>query len=348
MELWGLDENFQQVKYMPYLSRQWKRRYYECGQFSLQIMARDYDPAVKYLWTPERPEMAMVQKVQTDEQIKGKFVQLSGFFLEKVLDRQITFPDIKGDYTLNSLAELFLTKSWYKPDVYDIQLGDVPEDPVSVVWESKLLGQSMYETLKTLEMSHRITYDGDAFTYSVYQGLDRTQTQNTNAFALFSEDSPHVAELTYTEDETDYKNVAMVMYGSNDAGDPYREDVYREGWEQEGRRWLLVRSGGETRDEAIQNGKEELNKYNRIENAKVKTIQNADGLLYLRDYDLGDKCDIVSHTYAHSLEARIVSIDEVEERGQTKITLGFGEGEKTTYQKMMRYVVTDRLAHREG
>lgn len=347
MEIWGLDENYETVKYMPYLSRQWKRRYYETGQFALEIMASEYDPAVKYLWTPERPEMAMVQKVQTKENIKGKFVDLTGFFMEKVLDRQITYPHIKGDYTLKSLAELFLTKSWYKPDIYDIQLGNVPEDPVSVCWESKMLGMSMQETLKTMEMGHRITFDRDTFTYSVYKGVDRTQTQEENSYALFSEDSPHVSELTYTEDESDYKNVALVMYGSDTAGNPYREDVYREGWEQEGRRWLLVNSGGESRQEAIQTGLEELEKYNRVENAKVNVIQNADGLLYMRDYDLGDKCDVVSHTYQHSLEARIVSIDEVEEGGQLKLTLGFGEGEKTIYQKMMRYVTTDRLAHRE-
>lgn len=342
----GLDEKFQPVKYVPYLSRQWKRRYYETGQFALQILTKDYDPAIKYLYTPERPELAMVQKVQSEESIKGQFLNMSGFFAENILNRQITYPDIEGDYTVRTLAERFLTSSWYKPDVYDIQIGELPDTPVTISWKSKLLGKSMQDMLKTLEMGQRIAFDGiGTFTYHVWQGVDRTQSQHKNAYALFSEDSPHVEKLTYTADESDYKNVALVLYGSDSEGEPLRHDVYREGWEKEGRRWLLVRNGGETQEEAIQIGKEELEKYSRVESAKVDVIQNPNGLLYLQDYDLGDKCDIVSRTFQKSLEARIISVDEVEERGQTKITLGFGEGEKTIYQKMMRYVTTDRLAH---
>lgn len=351
MELWGLDESFQTVKFMPYLNLQWKRRYYSAGQFAVQILAEEYDPNVKYLYSPERPELAMVQKLATEETVKGKFVNLSGYFAESIFDRQITFPYVRGDYNIKSLMEYLLVgedSPWYKPDLFNIRLRNIPEDAVSVVWEYKRMGQALFETLQTMELSYRLVFDGvDSFDLDVWKGLDRTQSQNENAFALFAEDSPHVSKLSYTEDENNYKNVAMVMYGSDSAGDPYREDVYTPGWQTEGRRWLLVRSGGETRQEAIQNGTEELQKYQIIRKADVKLIQNADGLIYLRDFDLGDKCDVVSNSFQKSMEARITGVDEVFKANKHEVSITFGDPEKTIYQKMMRYVTTERLVHRE-
>ena len=38
-------------KRQQYLNLQWKRRYYEPGSFSMRILAADYDPRVKFLYT---------------------------------------------------------------------------------------------------------------------------------------------------------------------------------------------------------------------------------------------------------------------------------------------------------
>lgn len=63
MEIAGLDKNLETLTYFQYLNLQWKRRYYEPGSFSMRILAADYDPRVKFLYTPDRPEVGMVEKV---------------------------------------------------------------------------------------------------------------------------------------------------------------------------------------------------------------------------------------------------------------------------------------------
>ena len=78
MQLLALDSGFQPVSYLPYFNLQWDREYYAIGQYSVQIAAADYDPAMAYLYTPDRPETGIIQKVELTETVKGRFVQLSG------------------------------------------------------------------------------------------------------------------------------------------------------------------------------------------------------------------------------------------------------------------------------
>ena len=46
MELLALDSSFQPIAYLPYFNLQWTREYYKIGQFSVQVAAASYDPAV--------------------------------------------------------------------------------------------------------------------------------------------------------------------------------------------------------------------------------------------------------------------------------------------------------------
>ena len=63
MQLLALDSSFQPVSYLPYFNLQWDREYYAIGQYSVQIAAADYDPAMAYMYTPDRPETGIIQKV---------------------------------------------------------------------------------------------------------------------------------------------------------------------------------------------------------------------------------------------------------------------------------------------
>lgn len=342
MELVGLDASYQPIGYINYINLQWNRRYYETGSWTAQILESDYDPRIVYVYSPDRPEFGLVQKMTSQKNIKGRFVLLSGLFIEGIFNRQIVFPHIEGTFTLPELANYYLAKSWYKPDLYELTADpDNPTDTVTVKWERGMLGDYIYDTLKTLEYSHRIVFDPDTlqFTYKIWQGVDRTQSQQENAYVTFSEDSCYVSEFEYTEDSSNFKNVAMILYGDQ----PSRYDVYSEGWEEDGRRWLLMNCSEEDGLESMeQQAKEELAKYPWIREAQITVIQN--GLFYLTDYDLGDKCDIVHHGYQKSFEARISGIDEVFKKGQHTVKLIFGEQSQTTYEKMRNYVNTQRKA----
>lgn len=61
------------------------------------------------------------------------------------------------------------------------------------------------------------------------------------------------------------------------------------------------------------------------------------GLLYRKDYDLGDKCDVVCHRLGKSFAARITGVNEVFKAGQHSVSLTFGESASTVYQRVARH-----------
>lgn len=78
---------------LDYESLQWNRKYYETGDFSMSVLSTDYDPAWAYIYTPFRPEMGIIQKVEfadTSHTPDGKdTVTVSGFFLDFMLDKLV-------------------------------------------------------------------------------------------------------------------------------------------------------------------------------------------------------------------------------------------------------------------
>ena len=61
----ALDENLGLIGYLPFINLQWNRRYYEAGEFTAQILKSDYLPGTAYLYSLDRPEVGVLQKVQT-------------------------------------------------------------------------------------------------------------------------------------------------------------------------------------------------------------------------------------------------------------------------------------------
>ena len=98
MEVYGLDDKFGLVTAaIPYFNLQWNRKYYEAGDFSIQISADVYDPSWAYIMTHDRPEVGVVQKLQYTNNGGEKLVQLSGFFAEQRLNGIVASPRFVAD-----------------------------------------------------------------------------------------------------------------------------------------------------------------------------------------------------------------------------------------------------------
>lgn len=82
----GLDKYGVSLGAVDFIELQWNRRYQECGSFVLYIAADDYNAEMKYVQYSDRPETGVVQKVEYEEKVGGRFVTLSGFFVDKILD----------------------------------------------------------------------------------------------------------------------------------------------------------------------------------------------------------------------------------------------------------------------
>lgn len=338
MNLWGLDSSFTLVGDVPYLNLQWNRMYYEPGDFMVMIRAQDYNPNIKYLYSSDRPEVGVVNKIQTKRTVKGKFVLISGFFAEKLLDRRVFYPKFTRTNAPNAVAEIAVRN--HQPDGFNISVIIKPLMGESLTFENlgDEVGSAIAEMLKTQEMAQQVFWDDALGTlrYRVWQGLDRTQAQNANAWAMFTDEVTHVTDFSLTEDDSDYKNFAYVLYGEEENPTLLEVDMRKDSTEP--KRELLIQRYGSDQDakELEQDAKEQLQEYAKIEKADIKVIQ--DGLIYLRDYDLGDKCDIINHELEKSYEARLIGVYEVFKENRHLVTLEFGEKIPTQYNKLNRLV----------
>lgn len=341
MELQGLDENFRLLGYVPYLSLQWKRKYYEAGSFEFQIRQEDYLPGLAYVFAADRPEVGALQKLRTQNKVNGDFVLASGFFCEKLLDRNVFYPKLSMTGTPSAIAQKALAD--YPPDGVSItHVATSMGTSTSVEWLGQDVGKELYSLLKTQEMSQRVYFDfmEDKLKYKLWKGVDRTQSQNTNPWALFTDESAYVTGFEITEDDSDYRNYAHVLYGDEEA--PTLMDIDLRKSAGEPKRKLFIEKYGvdQVIDEVKQEATERLQEYAKIESADIKVIQ--DGLFYLQDYDLGDKCDVINHKLQKSYETRLIGVTEAFERGKHIVSLEFGEKVPTDYNKLNRLVRTMR------
>lgn len=342
MDLWGLDESFNVVGVVPYLNLQWNRMYYEPGDYSALIPIDGYDPAIKYVYTKERPDFGLVQRVQTSRTVKGQFVTVSGFFAEKLLDRRVFYPKFTRTNNPNAIAEVAVRN--HQPEGYSISviIKALMGERITAEWMGDEVGTALAEMLKTQEMAQQVFWDDALGTlrYRVWQGLDRTQSQTANNWALFTDEVNHVTDFTLTEDDSDCKNYVIMLYGDRESPTLLEVDGRKDSAEPR-REMFLERYGtGQVVAELEQEAREALAERAVVENADIKVAQ--DGLLYLQDYDLGDKCDVINHRLQKSYEARLIGVREVFKENRHLVTLEFGEKLPTDYKKLNRLVKTMR------
>lgn len=77
-----------------------------------------------------------------------------------------------------------------------------------------LLGDLLYQELQTVGASFRLEYDfpTNQFVFSVWRGTDRTQSQNVNPWAVFSDTWGSLYGFTASRDESNYRNTCYVLY----------------------------------------------------------------------------------------------------------------------------------------
>jgi hypothetical protein len=345
MELWGLDYNKEKVKALPCINIQWNRRYYEAGDYQIQLRACDWDTSIRYIYSPDRPETGMVEKVEIERTVKGDLALISGFFLEGMLNWKTIGPNYSTDGELVQRTGAGLIA--YMDDISLTLLPTlVTLTPYTVDADGALLGDAMYDMLKKQEASARIRLDyltGD-LTFQYWQGLDRTQSQSVNEYAAFSQSFGNVEDITLTTDSSNLRNYVVARYETNTAGVvPLKYFDFRETpTRPDGgpKRVLFVDTGLSDEEEFDTGDLDDAIKaavltafadYDKVTNIDAEAIQR--NLLYLTHYDLGDKCDIRDDRLGLAFEARIAEINEVWKNGQHTVSLQFGDKIPTKYRK---------------
>lgn len=334
MEWIGLDEGFRPVGALRCLNVQWNRRYYEAGDFMVQLRAADFDAGVRYVYAPQRPETGMVEKVETERSIKGDFVLLSGFFLEGMLSWKAVYPGVTATGNVAEACRGLVAAHMADTGVA-VAAGPVPAGDGFVSANGEPLSEVTYGALAQLEMGQRVRLDyaGESLHYEVWQGLDRTQSQTANPYAVFSQQFGTVDALLMTRDTSGVRNYAIALYENGVVGVDVRASA------QVPARVLVLDTGLTLsqwqspialRQAAQAAARAELARRAEVLNIDATVLQTH--LAYLRDYDLGDRCDVRDDRLRMAFEARITEVNEVWKDGAHAVTLQFGNRIPTAYR----------------
>lgn len=341
MQLLALNSNFEPVAYLPYFNLQWTREYYKVGQFSVQIAVADYSPDMAYLYTPDRAETGIIQMVELTENVKGRLVQLSGYFLEALLNDKIVYPTYYAKGGIPAAVVDMLRK--YKDDIPLMTVADAPATQADdTAWQEtgSPLADIAYTKLQTLQYSLRCRYNYEAntITAEVWQGKDRTQEQTENPYVVFSDGFGNLNEITASRDTSNYRNYAVVTgEDQNEQPKVAYADLSDGGY----KRWLYVeatdvwdpeeQTEAEYTESLRQQGLDALLDYAIVTNVDIQAASS--GFEYLRDWDLGDLVDVVVEDIGLTIQARIVTVREVFKEGNHTVEIELGDKRLTQMQK---------------
>lgn len=356
MELLLLDKQFQICGLIDdFSSLIWNRKYYECGSFNLQI-GSSYEQQfkyAKYVYSKAFKETVILEAFNYKDTTQGTEIQRSGRFLESILSQRVInttqyFKNMITEDIIRSLVNTFAINAGER-SIPKLVLGSrkgLGKKRTLQVTGKNLLDE-IYELCKEDELSIKLWYDfdNDKLVFEVWQGLNRSDAQDENTWAIFSHNFENIVNDEYSKDETQYCNFAYVMgeveekQGTNEDGSENIikrrvEVTVNRVKEGEEKRELYVDARDLQKDEEMtdseyietlkERGIAKLNERNRVETANF-CIDSLSNLEYQKDYDLGDNVVYKNEELGFTIEKRIVGITESYENGNKTIDVMFGE-----------------------
>ena len=324
VELKILNENFEELGTIDdFASLIWDRKLYDVGSFELHCSQSLFTTLFegKYLWSESFVDTAVIQSIVLDREKQE--LTVTGNFLDEILRDRIITDIINETKTPEQFMQDWINNYCINPSDESRKISKlklIPEtgigNKVAVQTRGDELPSKIREIATPQECGFRLRYDyyQNIMWPEIYRGLDRTESQNKNSLAIFSDDEDTAELKNYTRDTKDYKNFAYV---AGEGDDNARIVVTVDQTNGEARRELWVdardvqREEGESdnsyQEKLIQRGKDKLTE-SRIAETTEFSPEDTTSLLYGTDYDLGDLCTIADQKTGIKYDARVEEV----------------------------------------
>lgn len=365
MQIYIMDKDFNTIGAIKVFNTLiWTRRYYEDGVFEFHTSV-DYFPMLneaRYLCRSDRSELGVIREVshsQTDSGSRSAYCK--GYFAEKLLDnlvlqRSVNLTGTPEDIAFSLVNSFAINPSDSGRKIKHLVLGTKKGLGASVTLQTTgdSLGEKLYEVEQTQELSHRLVYDYEenTLTFEVWEGLDRTEDQEENSPAVFSNKFYNIKSASYDRDESAYANFAYVAgedSGSNrvlvevdarTSADEERREIYVDARDLQSE--YEDDSGNKKTYTAVeykellrQRGLEKLAEYAKVETVN-SDIDAGANLVYMKDFDLGDLCTYQDTSVGIECVERITQLQETYEGSKMTLSVTFGTDEATTINKIIK------------
>ena len=348
----ALDKNHKIISILRPVNVQWNRMYHEAGTFSIQLPLNQYSSNIRYVYTKDRPEIGRVSQINYSNQAGFQYIQISGYFEEKDLDRHVVYPPgasniitsptwVEQSGAAEDVAYTFF--EWFKGIATSLSNYSVLQiDAEESLGRGKqschhrngeALGYKLYDILKPSGMSYRVKYDfeADKRTLQVWEGKNRTQENpDGNNPVIFSTKYGNIKNPNVYISENMYKNACIITseqtkddvktytsrFVTGDVEDEYRI-VYA----------TSTLNPNDFDEEGFQAALESEAQNKLSECTKTVNVEfesSAGSYEYLVDFDLGDMCSLDIPEMDFSADARIIGIYEVMKSGEWSMIIEFG------------------------
>lgn len=226
MELWVLDKDYKSVDIIDtFTSIIWTDRYYGYGDFELSALCTPYLVSILqkgfHLWCKESEHLMIIEEIQIGSSEEGLTLLVSGRSLESILERRIVWNQTILDAPFQDCVEKLLNENVISPSdskrkienfiFQKSELQTLAEENI----QAQFRGETIYECIKSICEEKKIGFkiiraDDGQYTFSLYEGVDRSYEQILNPYVIFSPNFDNIEESNYLEKETDYKNVVLV------------------------------------------------------------------------------------------------------------------------------------------
>ena len=229
MIVYALDTAYNTLEALDaYIELIWTERYRTYGDFELYLPVSFCADTVNlakgnYLCLPESDRYMIIEDSTTDVKFSNNkpCYKLVGRSLESILDRRIIWKQIDYSGTIHNLVKRILTENIISPSnsarripnfTFEDSSGGRMGETVSNI---ELHGENVLDIIEDICASYDLGYKitptaNGGFKFKLYAGVDRSYTQNTNPWVVFSPKYENISETQLLEKMSKYKNTACV------------------------------------------------------------------------------------------------------------------------------------------
>lgn len=327
----------------------WTRKYFDVGEFQLHAKPNAALQQARYLYRDDTLETGRINRFDSAQTETGeRYFILSGKFLEGFLSDRIITPV----YTSPSSRQVgmiigdLITRNMISPvdvarRISNVRMGSIAATTavpsLQVTYDN--LKEYIYELCLQYGCSVRAVYDfmTNEIEFQVWNGLDRTQDQSINSWAVFSDTYDNINQIEYYKDESDYRNFAYVA-GEDSGTSRVIVEINNVGSGEDRKELYVDARDLQSKDEddntipaatyrniLEQRGSEKLSTWLTLENVNCSISVYNKSLVYRQDYDLGDICTVQYNELGITVEKRITECTETWESGALSVETVFGE-----------------------
>ena len=251
IQLMGLDKDYNLLCLFNYINLQWTRSYYSPGSFSVQIPLDQYNKDIKYVYTPDRPELGEVEGIRYDFKQGQSLVTISGNFIENRLNDMVVYAPFtnsnitsdpgwvvqegKAEDVAIAYFNAFKTITFTQDNTsitraLDIDFIDESQHRGHDSVRHRLndyLGNKLYSILKPRYLAPRIYFDYEnAHLYlKIFEGRDKTSSTTTDNPVVFSSVYGNIRDLDIVVSSLNYKN-GFIINSTVEDNDEGTTNVY--------------------------------------------------------------------------------------------------------------------------